>query len=158
MYSVYNVLTSLYWFLISITRLMNEMLLNYFQSGWASSVISRCLYWLFIYSTSRDIRYSTTLWQCLCLFHRWRHSFSLFVCVTYHFTTHWANIVIYDILVDYLCYLPSVLWCCWLGGRKSIRPVKKWMVGYWCGYLPRVRCRLAYGPADTTAIHCLLLQ
>ena len=30
-----------------------------------------------------------------------------------------------------LCYgvpsvlLPSVLWCCWLGGRKGIRPVKK---------------------------------
>ena len=22
-------------------------------------------------------------------------------------------------------YLPSVLWCCWLGGRKGIRPVKK---------------------------------
>ena len=25
--------------------------------------------------------------------------------------------------------LPSVLWCCWLGGRKGIRPVKKWVVG-----------------------------
>ena len=24
----------------------------------------------------------------------------------------------------YLCPLPSVLWCCWLGGRKGIRPVK----------------------------------
>ena len=24
------------------------------------------------------------------------------------------------------CYvMPSVLWCCWLGGRKGIRPVKK---------------------------------
>ena len=22
------------------------------------------------------------------------------------------------------CFLPSVLWCCWLGGRKGIRPVK----------------------------------
>jgi len=22
-------------------------------------------------------------------------------------------------------HLPSVLWCCWLGGRKGIRPVKK---------------------------------
>ena len=30
---------------------------------------------------------------------------------------------------------PSVLWCCWLGGRKGIRPVKKWVVGYWHGYL-----------------------
>ena len=24
------------------------------------------------------------------------------------------------------CMLPTVLWCCWLGVRKSIRPVKKW--------------------------------
>jgi len=26
--------------------------------------------------------------------------------------------------------LPSVLWCCWLGGRKGIRPVKN-MGGWW---------------------------
>jgi len=53
--------------------------------------------------------------------------------------------------------VPSVLWRCWLGGRKGIRPVKKWAVGCWCGYLSGVRCRLAYGPADATATHCLLL-
>ena len=29
---------------------------------------------------------------------------------------------------------PSVLWRCWLGGRKSIRPVKNWVVGC-CGCL-----------------------
>ena len=32
-------------------------------------------------------------------------------------------------LETYICpfngRLPSVLWCCWLGGRKGIRPVKK---------------------------------
>ena len=55
--------------------------------------------------------------------------------------------------------LPSVLWRCWLGGRKGIRPVKKLrVVGCWCGYLSGARCRLAYGPADATATHCLLLQ
>jgi len=29
------------------------------------------------------------------------------------------------------CLVPSVLWCCWLGGRKGIRPVKNewWGVG-----------------------------
>ena len=53
---------------------------------------------------------------------------------------------------------PSVLWHCWLGGRKGIRPVKKWVVGCWRGYLFGVRCRLAYGPADATATHCLLLR
>ena len=31
--------------------------------------------------------------------------------------------------------VPSVLWHCWLGGRKGIRPVKNWVVGCWHGYL-----------------------
>ena len=53
---------------------------------------------------------------------------------------------------------PSVLWHCWLGGRKGIRPVKNWGVGSRHGYLSGARCRLAYGPADATASHCLLLQ
>jgi len=34
--------------------------------------------------------------------------------------------------------VPSVLWRCWLGGRKGIRPVKNWR-----GYLSGARCRLA---------------
>jgi len=28
-----------------------------------------------------------------------------------------------------LCYMPSLLWHCWLGGRKGIRPVKNG--GWW---------------------------
>jgi len=43
-----------------------------------------------------------------------------------------------------------MLWRCWLGGRKGIRPVKNWVVGCWHGYLSGARCRLAYGPADAT--------
>jgi len=35
---------------------------------------------------------------------------------------------------------------------------KVWVVGCWRGCLSAVRCRLAYGPADATATHCLLLQ
>jgi len=42
-----------------------------------------------------------------------------------------------------------------LGGRKGIRPVKNRVVGYWHGYVSGARCRLAYGPADATATHCL---
>ena len=38
--------------------------------------------------------------------------------------------------------LPSVLWCCWLGGRKGIWPVKNWVVGCWRGYLSGARCIL----------------
>ena len=30
-------------------------------------------------------------------------------------------------------YLPSVLWHCWLGSRKGIRPVKNSVVGCWHG-------------------------
>ena len=28
-------------------------------------------------------------------------------------------------------WMPSVLWRCWLGGRKGIRPVKNWVVRCW---------------------------
>jgi len=54
--------------------------------------------------------------------------------------------------------IPSVLWHCWLGDRKGIRPVKNWVVRCWHGYLSGARCRLAYGPADATATHYLMLQ
>ena len=40
--------------------------------------------------------------------------------------------------------MPSVLWRCWLGGRKGSRPVKNWVVGCWHGYLSGAWCRLAH--------------
>jgi len=46
-----------------------------------------------------------------------------------------------------------------LVGRQEGHPAcKNRVVGCWCGYLSRAMCRLAYGPADATATHCLLLQ
>jgi len=46
-----------------------------------------------------------------------------------------------------------------LVGRQDGHPAwKKQSGGYWRGYLSGARCRLAYGPADATATHCLLLQ
>ena len=46
-----------------------------------------------------------------------------------------------------------------LAGRQEGHPAcKNWVVGCWHGYLSGTRCRLAYGPADATATHCLLLQ
>jgi len=46
-----------------------------------------------------------------------------------------------------------------LVGRQEGHPAyKNRVVGCWRGYLSGVRCRLAYGPADATATHCLLLQ
>ena len=53
----------------------------------------------------------------------------------------------------YAFIVPSVLYRCWLGGRKGIRPVNNRVVGYWRGCLSGARCRLAYGPADATATH-----
>jgi len=52
--------------------------------------------------------------------------------------------------------LPSVFWLCWFGCRNGIRPVKLSGV-CWRSYLSGARCRLAYGPADATATHCILL-
>jgi len=46
-----------------------------------------------------------------------------------------------------------------LVGRQEGHPAcKKLSGGCWRGYLSGARCRLAYGPADATATHCLLLQ
>jgi len=46
-----------------------------------------------------------------------------------------------------------------LVGRQEGHPAcKKWVVCCWHGYLYGARCRLAYGPAEATATHCLLLQ
>jgi len=38
--------------------------------------------------------------------------------------------------------MPWVLWRCWLGGRKGIRPVINWVVGCWRGYLSGVSADL----------------
>ena len=44
-------------------------------------------------------------------------------------------------------------------GRQEGHPARKnRVVGCWRGYLSGARCRLAYGPADATVTHCLLLQ
>jgi len=46
-----------------------------------------------------------------------------------------------------------------LVGRQEGHPAcKKRVVGCWRGCLSEARCRLAYGPVDATATHCLLLQ
>jgi len=50
----------------------------------------------------------------------------------------------------------------WAAPRQEGHPAcTNWVVGcwrQWRGYLSGARCRLAYGPADATATHCLLLQ
>jgi len=47
-----------------------------------------------------------------------------------------------------------------LVGRQEGHPACKKLSGggCWHGNLSAAKCRLAYGPADATATHCLLLQ
>jgi len=44
-----------------------------------------------------------------------------------------------------------------VGHQEGHPACKNWVVGCWRGYLSGTRCRLAYGPADATATHCLLV-
>ena len=40
--------------------------------------------------------------------------------------------LLFEYTIDFIkTIVPPVLWRCWLGGRKGIRPVKNWVVG--CG-------------------------
>jgi len=64
------------------------------------------------------------------------------------------NYINYIFLLTYLLTAFSTLTL--LVGRQEGHPAcKNWVVGYWRGYLSGARCRLAYGPADATATHCL---
>ena len=53
--------------------------------------------------------------------------------------------ILIKLIAKDLLYLkfPSMLWYCWLGSKKGIRPVKNRVVGCWHGYLSGARCRLA---------------
>ena len=62
----------------------------------------------------------------------------LHVAVQIVATCHWQSVNVNQLLQNsrylwlnmwfifsfHLLFMPSVLWCCWLGGRKGIRPVK----------------------------------
>ena len=69
-----------------------------------------------------------------------------------------CNVPLIWLLILVLYIIAFSAWCCWLGDRKGVRPVKNWVVGCWHSCLSGARCRLAYGPADATATQYLLLQ
>jgi len=62
----------------------------------------------------------------------------------------------YDITRKYLSLAFSALTL--LVGRQEGHPACKKLSGGVLAWLSGARCRLAYGPADATATHCLLLQ
>ena len=124
-----------------------------------------------------EILYTTPSPAHISQAYTWRPNAELTACLEYgqelkfsefqNFITHdqqklqhrvlWKSVKAYAHMYAWRC-MPSVLWPCSLGSRKGIRPVKNWVVRCWHGYLTGARCRLAYGPMDATATHCLLLQ
>jgi len=95
-----------------------------------------CAYWLW-------------LWFCPPLEALWYVMYLRF-CGWLHYTAFVNGLFFQDNLGKLApekqnqCFLPSVLWRCWVGGRKGIWPVKNWVVGCWYGYLSGTRCRFAY--------------
>ena len=94
----------------------------------------------------------TSVWHFIVLF---------ILVINWHICINQSPILLAENCVKHLLWLsvvwPSVLWRCWLGGRKGIRPVKNWAVGFWRGYLSGARCRLAYGPTDASVKSRLVL-
>jgi len=58
----------------------------------------------------------------------WLQRFSVYPCqascLWLNVDTELCDIIILLQFYDYSTYVPSVLWRCWLGGRKGIRPIK----------------------------------
>jgi len=55
-----------------------------------------------------------------------------------------------------LVYLPSMLWCCWLGGRKGILPVKKLSGGMLAWLCVWIKVQIRIWPSWCHC-HCLYL-
>ena len=62
--------------------------------------------------------------------------------------------------MQHLAHHVSVSALTLLVGRQEGHPAckKLQVVGCWHGYLSRAMCRFAYGSADATVTHCLLLS
>jgi len=70
-----------------------------------------------------------------------------------------AIIIIIIIIIVVVVVITYILSLTLLVGRQEGHPVcKKLSGGVLALYLSGDRCRLAYGPADAIAAHCLLLQ
>jgi len=105
-----------------------ELGLNFWPGTWPNPTQSS--QWTFLKSPPR--RWSTQSFFVFMLFYIFVTLVIVLCCITDLWTPIRAG------------FVPSVLWRCWLGGRKGIRPVKNWVVGCWRGYLSGARCRFAY--------------
>jgi len=123
-------LSTFSWFFSEVvkgTNVRTPLICHWYQTYWIGQINS----WLWY---SRP----TSIWHFVAKFHSATKGMSLFA----------MDVVVYVKISFFGTLALSVLWRCWLGGSKGVRPVKNWMVRCWHGYLSGARCRLAYGPAD----------
>ena len=75
--------------------------------------------------TTKTVKYFVHV-KIWCL-HSWFQSCSHLCTVLHLYINSWfSSLTSQQLFIAYVVeILPSVLWCCWLGGRKGIRPVKK---------------------------------
>jgi len=66
------------------------------------------------------------------------------------------SVIHQSIFVIFAAFSALTLLVGWQEGHPACKKTEWW--GYWRGNLSGARCTLAYGPADATATHCLLLQ
>jgi len=72
---------------------------------------------------------------------------------------HYTNLLLLVfIIINNTVQFPFSALTLLFGWQEGHPACKNWVVGCWRGYLSGVPCRFAYGPADATATHYLLLQ
>ena len=97
-----------------------------------------------------------TLGSCFCMCRVAPKSCTFFNTPYLLKCSRWSETDFTKMFLEFLC-LQCFDAVGWAAGRASGLQ-KNWVVGCWHGYLSGARCRLAYGPADATATHCLLLH
>ena len=105
--------------------------LQFLDHAWVPHPLHWTDGWRTVYSAAIA---ESARWSCRASFPPQNCSF-VYLCIT-------AILLILQIgYTDFTdcVYLPSVLWRCWLVGRKGIRPVKNWVVGFWRGCLSGAR-------------------
>ena len=99
------------------------------------------IYWfllcmsVFLFAVIRDMK---TFYLFLYNLFQWIGFSYIFITIMYRYLSY--GVGMYNMPSFITPGLPSVLWRCWLGGRKGIQPVKNWVVRCRCGYLSGARC------------------
>jgi len=136
----------------------------------------------FCFSLTPVVQCVLSRWACVCVGHRERKvrvwvvrrssdvitRWSLAAPVNRQVSLSLSTVSLIEVLSQHakpVCpavycwkWLPSVLWHCWLGVRKSIQPAKYWVMRCWHGCLFGVRCKwYIYDPATTVTPSYLAL-